>query len=428
MGVGGVRMLLPLAATWCSVYEVLAQLEEKGVPAMRFIRPLTLVAILVAACEPQTQEPTQPSRPGPLSVKASQGIGRKHVVRPRPARKGAGLSGTASEPGALTENGGSILPYTSTYALFWGTSWGTDPNFTGDKMTGLPSFLGGFPNSAYQRVLFEYSDHSASVVGHDGTFTTYDNPTTSAPYVRSFVGNGSAPATDPSSQTVSNEVCSLLSANGIAPDDHAFYAVYATTPFDGTFCGWHSFGLCGGKYIKFAFFPANINTIVNNGTCDVADVSGLHSAELAALANTTAHELAEAVTDPLAETWYAVNPDLGEVGDKCNFTFDPNTPLVTLSNGSQFKVQTLWSNRAYHRGYGVVNGNGEEGCLNGQDHVVSSIVSGPNPPSWTGQWYLTFPPKTGASIMALPPALRGRRFYAEEPLYRRADRRHPEAA
>jgi hypothetical protein len=41
---------------------------------------------------------------------------------------------------------------------------------------------------------------------------------------------------------------------------------------------------------------------------------------------------------------------------------------------------------------------------------------------------VTFPPKTGTNIIRLPPALRGRRSYAEESLHRGTDRRDPERA
>jgi len=289
----------------------------------------------------------------------------------------------------MSLNGGTVLPSSATYAIFWGTSWGVDTAFTRDKISGLQSFFSGFANSAYQRVLLEYYDNLGSVTGYDGQFYTSDNITTISSFVQAFIDNSGAPESDPTTATVNNEVCSVLSQHGASPNPDALYSVYATTPFDGSFCGWHAAGSCGGTPVQFAFYPARTeNTAPNGGTCNVGDNSGLHSAGLAALANTSAHELAETITDPDAASWYAgTAPQDGEVGDKCNFTFDPNAPLVTLANGAQFKLQTLWSNKAFNRHYGVQNGNDEFGCLNGQDHTVVSIISGPNPPSWTGQYY-----------------------------------------
>ena len=40
-------------------------------------------------------------------------------------------------------------------------------------------------------------------------------------------------------------------------------------------------------------------------------------------------------------------------------------PLVTLSNGSQWKVQGNWSNTAFTAGTGYANRSGQKGCLSG---------------------------------------------------------------
>ena len=40
-------------------------------------------------------------------------------------------------------------------------------------------------------------------------------------------------------------------------------------------------------------------------------------------------------------------------------------PLITLSNGSQWKVQGEWSNNAYNAGTGYPNRSGQNGCLGG---------------------------------------------------------------
>jgi hypothetical protein len=52
-----------------------------------------------------------------------------------------------------------------------------------------------------------------------------------------------------------------------------------------------------------------------------------------------------------------------ENGDKCAWTF--NVPSVTLSDGSQWKVQGEWSNAAYTNGTGYPNSAGQGGALDG---------------------------------------------------------------
>jgi hypothetical protein len=96
--------------------------------------------------------------------------------------------------------------------------------------------------------------------------------------------------------------------------------------------------------------------------CDPADTSGLHSAGLAAVANVTAHELSETITDPRGAGWF--DSGNAENGDKCAWRFSPlNNGLVTLSNGSRWKLQGEWSNAAYIAGAGYANSSSQLGCL-----------------------------------------------------------------
>ncbi len=110
------------------------------------------------------------------------------------------------------------------------------------------------------------------------------------------------------------------------------------------YCAWHSGGTCGGHRVEFAFFFK----LDGDSGCDPQDTSGLHSQGLAAIANVSGHELSEARTDPASPgAWYDSSGQ--ENGDKCAWTF--NVPLVTFSNGTQWKIQGEWSNAAYNSGH-----------------------------------------------------------------------------
>jgi hypothetical protein len=95
--------------------------------------------------------------------------------------------------------------------------------------------------------------------------------------------------------------------------------------------------------------------------CDPADTYGTgHSQGLAAVANVTAHELAETITDPRNGGWY--DSSGAENGDKCAWSF---ASPVTLKNGSTWKLQMEWSNNAFTAGTGYANRSGQKGCLQG---------------------------------------------------------------
>ena len=153
------------------------------------------------------------------------------------------------------------------------------------------------------------------------------------------------------------EVCKVITS----PDrsGNGYYAVYTDVKRGNAgYCAWHSAGSCGGVPVQFAFF-FNLD---GDAGCDPADTSGLHSQGLAALANVTAHELSEARSDPASPgAWY--DSSGSENGDKCAWTF--GAPLVTFSDGNQWKLQGEWSNAAFTAGTGYPNSSGQKGCLSG---------------------------------------------------------------
>jgi hypothetical protein len=101
--------------------------------------------------------------------------------------------------------------------------------------------------------------------------------------------------------------------------------------------------------------------IDNIAGCDPGSPSSLgHSEPLSALANVTAHELSEAITDPHLDAWYDAGGS--ENADKCAWVF-PST--VALTKTSVWQVQGNWSNAHYDAGTGYANQSGQKGCING---------------------------------------------------------------
>jgi hypothetical protein len=158
-----------------------------------------------------------------------------------------------------------------------------------------------------------------------------------------------------STSAIVAEVCKQITS----PVSNGFYPVYVDVKRGNAgYCAYHTFGSCSGVTVQVAFF---FNLDGDPG-CDPQDTSGLHSQGLAALANVSGHELSEARTDPDSPgAWYDKRGQ--ENGDKCAWTF--NVPLVTFSNGIQWKIQGEWSNNAYNTGTGYPNSSGQKGCLDG---------------------------------------------------------------
>lgn len=244
----------------------------------------------------------------------------------------------------MTYHGGKILPYTTTKAIFWGSSWATSP---GDKISGLDLFYQGFGGSHYAGTTTEYTGTNGSV----GTSSTYQGH-----IVDTSVASGGA-----STSVILAEVCKQVTAGNLVPDPsgNGYYPVYTDVPRGNAgYCAYHSVGSCGGKVVQFAFFWK----LDGDPGCDPQDTVNGHSQGLAALVNVSGHELAEAMTDPANPgAWY--DSAGAENGDKCAWTF--GGPTATLSNGSRWKIQGEWSNAAFSAGTGYPNSSGQRGCLGG---------------------------------------------------------------
>jgi hypothetical protein len=238
----------------------------------------------------------------------------------------------------MTYHGGVIMTSTVSEAIFWGTSWAS---YSGDKETGLDSWYSGFSNSNYAKTSDEYTGSNGTV----GPVVTH----------KGHLVDPSAAANGSSTSAIVAEVCKEITS----PVSNGYYPVYVDVKRGNAgYCAYHTFGSCKGVTVQVAFF-FNLD---GDAGCDPQDTSGLHSQGLAALANVSGHELSEARTDPDSPgAWYDKRGQ--ENGDKCAWTF--HVPLLTFSNGTQWKVQGEWSNAAYNNGTGYPNSSGQKGCLDG---------------------------------------------------------------
>jgi len=242
----------------------------------------------------------------------------------------------------LTYRGGSVLSSSNTYVVFWGSSW-NDANFAGDKVSGVDRFFTGFGNSSYARTSNEYSGGGKQI-------------TSNSSYFGHVVDTSAAPSRAPSVSTIVSEACRAASNQ---PDPNGVYFIYTSTKAGQVnYCAWHSWGNCSnGVPIQVAYIP-NLDGIAG---CDPQDNSSGNSQGLSAIANVTAHELLEAITDPRGSGW--LDNSGAENGDKCAWSFPPADGLSTFSDGSRWKLQMEWSNAAYTAGTGLSNLNGQNACI-----------------------------------------------------------------
>jgi hypothetical protein len=250
--------------------------------------------------------------------------------------------GGGSSP-LMTLHGGDVITASKTMAIFWGSSW-NNASFAGDKISGLDSFFSGFDGSNYAGTSTEYYGTNDGYVTRNSTYLGHQIDSSALPR---------------RALSVSQAIAEACSVTGNNPDPDALYAIFTETGAGHVnYCAWHSWGNCSnGAPVQVAYLP-NIDGIAG---CDPGDTWTTHSQGLAAVANVTAHELSETITDPRGASWYDSSGE--ENGDKCAWAF--HGP-VTFSNGSVWKLQMEWSNDAYSSNSGYANLSGQKGCLQGQ--------------------------------------------------------------
>jgi hypothetical protein len=272
----------------------------------------------------------------------------EHLFHGRDAKPARPSGGGGGQSPLMTYGGGTVLHNTRVTAIFWGSEW-SNPTFAGDKIDGIDTFFSGIGGSVYGATANEYYDTVGGVTTNITSAVSYDghlSDTTAAP--SKALTTNSAVA----------EACKMIGNN---PDPNALYLIFTSTGAGHvSYCAWHSWGTCSnGKNIQVAYMP-NIDGIAGcDPTSNLTGTDG-HSQGLTALANVTAHELMEAISDPRGKGW--TDSSGSENGDKCAWAFPPSGS-TTFSNGSSWLLQGEWSNAAYTASTGYANRSGQLGCL-----------------------------------------------------------------
>ena len=209
----------------------------------------------------------------------------------------------------LRDRGGLILPSPRVYAIWWG-----DPN------GGLTDFLTGLGSSPYLQTAREYMRGAAL----------------STTFVQNLTDTSAPISGDPGERDIGNEVARVLAANNLQPDATGIYLVFTSNfPTRGNYCAWHGAASVNGVEIAIAYMP-NVDNITG---CSVGDVNA-YTRGTQALANVTAHEVIEAITDPIPYTGWLDHRE--EIADKCAWKWDGTVRI----GSTNWRVQKEWSNAA----------------------------------------------------------------------------------
>lgn len=270
---------------------------------------------------------------------------------------GAGIGG-ATPP--LTYHGGPIMQNPAIYAIYWAPATLQD-----GTATSVPAAYISLNN----RALADYGQHSLGEnntqyyqtlptkwVGNSAHFAGYDVDTN--PYPASgCTDNGTAYTatnciTDAQMQA---EIQNVIAAKGWpATGINNIYFLYTSSGelscFDSSstgcaytaYCAYHTAVGSAAAPLIYAIEPFGDGTACWTG---LASPNGNVAADSAI--STSAHELTEAITDPLPSSGW-VNSGNSEIGDLCAWNFGTNTWDAGIANqrwnGHFYEIQQMWDN------------------------------------------------------------------------------------
>jgi hypothetical protein len=271
---------------------------------------------------------------------------------------------TSNPPAPAARNiayeGGSVMPTTTTYAIFWlpdGAHYEA-PSITGGDAhyeSVIDSFFKDVGGTPYYNILTQYSKDALGRTVANGpiqnTSTFGGAYVDTTPYPRA--GTDSDPLLD---TDVQKEVERAMQANGWTPGLDKLYFVFVAQAveecFPGlqtgclfyNFCAYHYHTTVREQPLIYAFEPS----AYYQGSCGsdtLAAVSPHNDAYADSETMVISHELFESVSDPLTDGWLTSQ---GEIGDVCAFVTGSGAVSkdggdITL-HGHRYLVQNIWSN------------------------------------------------------------------------------------
>jgi hypothetical protein len=259
----------------------------------------------------------------------------------RKETNGPGNDAGKSRPGGggaangISYHGGPLILGTTNVYYIWYGNWAG--NTAQSLLTNLASFIGG---SSYFNINTTYYNGSSVKVSN------------SVAYTASTTDNYSQ-GTSLSDSAIFTVVSNAITSGRLPKDANGVYFVLtsadvtASSGFCTKYCGWHTYNVVGGTYIKYAFVG---NADRCPSACSAQSTSPNSNLGADAMASVISHELEEAVTDPLLNAWY--DNTGAENADKCAWTFGTTSTASNGSkynltlNGVQYLIQQNWVNAA----------------------------------------------------------------------------------
>ena len=323
---------------------------------------LALLGLLMVSPLSQAQEAQKPmvyeGTPGglrileegqpPAMIHATvEDMKRFHEANPH--LKGASTASEMTYHGGVGGIGVETAP--KVFLVLWGSQWnGNDPS---GEANILQSFYSGAGSSSWLNSVTQYCQGvPVGTVFCNGAGTSAGNP--KGIFAGVWADNASAAPSKPRQSQIAAEAVRAAQhfGNNSGSSNASVQYVIATATrnnsrgFGTQYCAYHS--ATGSTVGNVAY--TNLPYMTDAGASCGANFNGLGPD--AGITIVAGHEMAETVTDQFPNGGW-LDSSGGENGDKCAWISSGQGAAadVTLTNGSSFPVQSLWSN-AFNSGSG----------------------------------------------------------------------------
>jgi serine protease len=284
---------------------------------------------------------------GALPAQASTGD-VNHGMSSRHAASSASTSG-----GNLAYKGGNVVTAPHIYIVYWGSQWGST-SITNDP-SGEASLQQRFFSAAYGSGDTYFTSQTQYCQGVavgttqcNGAGTAVGHPS-SNPLQGTWLDSSAKTPSRPSSSAIAAEAVKAAAHFGVSGDNVQVIVDLPTgvapQGFKTSYCAWHNHTSTGsGADLPYTNMPYITDAGSGCGANFVAPGSTGVNGATEGITIVGGHEYAETITDPAPSSGW-LDGSGAETGDKCAWiSSGQGASSIIGLNGSNFAVQSLWSN------------------------------------------------------------------------------------
>ncbi len=263
-------------------------------------------------------------------------------VRPANQIVAMSIKPAAVAPAVIAGNinyyyGTPVMINPTVYVIWYGT-WTNPCSATGDNSTPaiVNDFLKGVGATPWYGINTRY--YQQANAGAAKTYVTSTVNWGGCTYDNASLGTSIDAATGTQSGDI---VDAALTNNTLPRDPNGLYFVFTSSNINATgfltsWCGYHSYlnpTYNTSQNIKYSFVGDPSSSLANCNGQSTPGVSPNSNPPADAMTSVIAHELVEAVSDPMLNTWFDAGGN--ENADKCSWTFGTQS---TATNGAKYNV------------------------------------------------------------------------------------------